>query len=564
MIQAYNLLKDVLSIVETNEKLKIFSHLFLSIIVSLLDLILYNTIALLGRESPINLGTNLSNTQFVITLIIVISLARLFLLYSTVITSATVARSLHLSLVFSYIRLPYKEFKSKEKAFYLNKLSKHIELAIMALFSSLQLFTNSLTIIISGLYILITADFKTILLIFFVALLFWMISIFAKLKLKKVSKNYEAGLNLMMINNLNIISSFREIFFMQSHIKEVKNIDKLVAKTYLSGNSIAFYSSFSRYFLEPIILIAALLFILKDKSLDLTFIKPAIIFSLLRITSVLQTLFSNWTNIIAYKEFVKSVSSDIKFIFKKNKIFNHKKENFIKFKYNKKDIISISNLFYGYKKNDYLINNLNINFKSGLNVLIGDNGCGKSTLLDIITGLVSPEKGIVLFEDIPMWNNSELSKRNIERRKDLLKFIAYVPQEAYIYNESILKNITGTNYIEDIDIELLDVLIDILGLQEISGNNLKLINRNCGENGNKLSGGQRQRLALARSLYKKPRYLFLDESLSAIDENSRMEILEEIQKLKFIKCIILVSHYFIKDNKNISKFLLSKKGIQSL
>ena len=59
MIQAYNLLKDVLSIVETNEKLKIFSHLFLSIIVSLLDLILYNTIALLGRESPINLGTNL-------------------------------------------------------------------------------------------------------------------------------------------------------------------------------------------------------------------------------------------------------------------------------------------------------------------------------------------------------------------------------------------------------------------------------------------------------------------------------------------------------------------------
>ena len=77
--------------------------------------------------------------------------------------------------------------------------------------------------------------------------------------------------------------------------------------------------------------------------------------------------------------------------------------------------------------------------------MIGDNGSGKSTLLDIITGLVSPEKGVVLFEDIPMWDNSELSIRNRERRKDLLKFIAYVPQEAYIYNESILKNITGRN-----------------------------------------------------------------------------------------------------------------------
>ena len=47
----------------------------------------------------------------------------------------------------------------------------------------------------------------------------------------------------MMINNLNIISSFREIFFMKSHEKEVLNIDKLVKETYLSGNSIAFYSS---------------------------------------------------------------------------------------------------------------------------------------------------------------------------------------------------------------------------------------------------------------------------------------------------------------------------------
>ena len=518
----------------------------------------------MGSENSINLGTNLTNTQFVITLIIFISLARLFLLYSTVITSATVARSLHLSLIFSYIKLPYKEFKSKEKAFYLNKLSKHIELAIMALFSSLQLFSNSLTIIISGIYILITADFKTIFLIFFIAFLFWTISIFAKLKLKKVSRNYQTGLNLMMINNLNIISSFREIFFMQSHEEEVKNIDKLVTKTYLNGNSIAFYSSFSRYFLEPIILIAALLFVLKDKSLDLTFIKPAIVFSMLRITSVLQTFFSNWTNVIAYKEFVKSVSYDIKLIFNKNIKYQQKKENIIQFKNNKKDIITISNLFYSHKKNDYLLKDLNISFKSGLNVLIGDNGCGKSTLLDIISGLVSPEKGIVLIEDIPMWNISELSKNNIESRKDLFKYIAYVPQEPYIYNESILKNITGRKSKEECDIEFLKDLIEILGLKEISGNNLQLINRICGENGNKLSGGQRQRLALARSLYKRPRYLFLDESLSAIDESSRNEILEEFQKLKFIKCIILVSHYYIKDNKNLNKFLLSNKDIKAL
>ena len=49
--------------------------------------------------------------------------------------------------------------------------------------------------------------------------------------------------------------------------------------------------------------------------------------------------------------------------------------------------------------------------------MIGNNGSGKSTLLDIITGLVSPEKGVVLFEDIPMWDIYELSKETEKEEK---------------------------------------------------------------------------------------------------------------------------------------------------
>ena len=564
MIQAYRVIKDILGRLENNEKFIIIRHLFLSILVCFLDLILYSTISALGKNVSFLTNNNLNNTQFVIVLIIFISLARLILLYSSVITSASVARSIHLSLIFSYIKLPYKVFKSKEKAYYLNKLSKHIELAIMALFSSLQLFTNALTIIISGFYILISADFRTIFLITVVSLLFWFISIYAKFKLKKVSNNYKKGLNLLMINNLNIISSFREIFFMQNHEEEISNIDNLISKTYMSGNSIAFYSSFSRYFLEPIVLISVLLFILKDRNFDLTFIQPAIILSLLRITSVLQTFFASWANVIAYKDFVRSISTDINFIFKKDKIY-YPKNKVLNFKKSiNKNIISLSNIFYRHDVNNYIFKNLSIDFQTGINVLIGDNGSGKSTLLDIITGLISPESGDVYVEDIQIWGSSSKSKNNIQSKKNLLRQISYIPQEAYIYNESILKNITRKNSLEECDSDHLKLLIDTLGLKKITGKDLEFIDKVCGENGNKLSGGQRQRIALARSLYKKPKYLFLDESLSAIDEESRERILKKLLNFKFLRCTILVSHYYINDSLNIKKYHLSSKGIKLL
>ena len=181
-----------------------------------------------------------------------------------------------------------------------------------------------------------------------------------------------------------------------------------------------------------------IIFIVEDKSLDATFIKPSIILSLLRITSVLQNFFANWSNMIAYKKFLKSVSTDIKIIFKKDKINNQNKEKNIRFKNDNQEIISISNLYYGYKKNDYILNNLNINFKSGLNVLIGNNGCGKSTLLDIISGLVAPEKGVVLIEGVPMWENFVLSRKNIERRKMFCLNIFLMFLKKLIYTTRVL------------------------------------------------------------------------------------------------------------------------------
>ena len=76
MIQAYKVIRDILGRLENNEKFIIIRHLFLSILVCFLDLILYSTISALGKNVSF-LTSNLNNTQFVIFLIIFISLARL-------------------------------------------------------------------------------------------------------------------------------------------------------------------------------------------------------------------------------------------------------------------------------------------------------------------------------------------------------------------------------------------------------------------------------------------------------------------------------------------------------
>ena len=85
-------------------------------------------------------------------------------------------------------------------------------------------------------------------------------------------------------------------------------------------------------------------------------------------------------------------------------------------------------------------------------------------------------------------------------------------------------------------------LIGIIDLQTLVGKDFSYLNRLCGDEGNNLSGGQKQRIALARELYRKPKILFMDESLSAIEKKNQEIILTKIRALDFIKSIIYITH----------------------
>ena len=556
-MQSFIVLNIIFKKVSTKAKYLIIQHLFLSIVVSLLDIFLYFLIASDYKEDLSFGSLVFSPFVLVISTILIISFARLGLLYSTVLTTAFVGTSLHTNLLYSYLKIPYIDFKKKEQGFYINKLAKHVELAIYSLFSCFQLIICVLTLIISSLYVFYSSDFNTIFLISLTGLLFLGFAIYVKEKLNKVSKTHQSDLNNRMLANVELISSFREIFFSQSLNQEIFKENKNIQKTWLNGSFIAFYSNFTRHILEPIILISAVVFLLKDNSLEVIFGNPAILFSLLRAISVIQTLFSSWANLTAYKRFAFSVCTDINYSYQKENLNSIIFEN-LNYSNKSKIKIELKNISFKYNEQKIILDDFSFCFRPGVNLLMGRNGSGKSTLLDIISGLISPDDGEVFIEDIPIWSKSILSEKEKVLKKDTLKNITYLSQNQFIRNDTILKYITGSKMIENCDIELLKKIIEILGMWDFVGKGFIHINRMCGENGNLLSGGQKQKVALARALYQKPRYLFLDESLSNIDTESKIMIIEKIENLKFIKIILLISHDFIEINNNFQKCFLKR------
>ena len=204
-------------------------------------------------------------------------------------------------------------------------------------------------------------------------------------------------------------------------------------------------------------------------------------------------------------------------------------------KYNLTNKITIKDCDFSYNESNKILDNLNFDFKLGrIYGVKGPSGGGKTTLLNILTGLLMPSKGD-LYAD-----NQKITNKNI---KEFQNIIGYVPQNTFLFDASILENITFDFSDEKtIDHEKIKDLLKHLSLIEKINSLKNGLNTNVGERGVNLSGGQIQRIGLARAMYNNPKILILDESTNAIEKDIERKVLSYLKSIKKNMIIILVAH----------------------
>ncbi|MBU79170.1 MAG: ABC transporter [Flavobacteriales bacterium] len=196
------------------------------------------------------------------------------------------------------------------------------------------------------------------------------------------------------------------------------------------------------------------------------------------------------------------------------------------------------------------LKNLSFKVNKGETIgIIGPVGSGKTSIFELIIRLYEPSSGRILI------NNKSLSSFKL---KNIRKIISYVPQNPFLFSDTIADNIKFGKPEAKIT-EIMEACKSASIYEEIKELNLSF-DTILGERGINLSGGQIQRISIARGLLKDPDVILLDDCLSSVDTNTEENILNNLGSKFGKKTKLIVSHR-VSSVKTADKILVVKNGL---
>ncbi|EKB1947471.1 ABC-type lipopolysaccharide transporter PglK [Campylobacter jejuni] len=430
--------------------------------------------------------------------------------------------------VFSkFLNINYEKFTQKNQSEILKSITGEVY-NLSTMISSFLLLMSEIFVVLLlyALMLLINYKITLFLSIFMVLNAFILVKILSPIIKKAGVRREEAMKNFFEILNTNL-NNFK---FIKLKTKEdgvlslFKAQSEAFSKANITNESVA---AVPRIYLEGIgfcVLVFIMVFLVLKNESDISGILSTIsifVLALYRLMPSANRIITSYHDLLYYHSSLDIIYQNLR----------QEEENLGEEKLSFNQELKIYNLSFGYEGKKYLFKNLNLNIKKGEKIaFIGESGCGKSTLVDLIIGLLKPKEGQILIDE------QELNANNT---KNYRQKIGYIPQNIYLFNDSIVKNIT---FGDAVDEEKLNRVIKQANLEHFIKNLSQGVQTKVGDGGSNLSGGQKQRIAIARALYLEPEILVLDEATSALDTQSEAKIMDEIYKISKDKTMIIIAH----------------------
>lgn len=225
-------------------------------------------------------------------------------------------------------------------------------------------------------------------------------------------------------------------------------------------------------------------------------------------------------------------------------------DNNVKFETPIEGNIKFNNLNFAYPNTSTnVLSDINLEIKKGEFVgIMGATGSGKTTIVELLLRLYNTEPDTVLLDD------KDIMGYSLEQVRTS---IAYVPQENFLFKQTIDENIAFA--LPQVDIDKVQKAAFISGISKDIEEFKEGYQTVVGERGVTVSGGQKQRISIARALIKDAPILILDDSLSAVDTLTERHILTELRKIRKGKTTIIIAHR-ITTLESLDKIVVVNNG----
>tara|TARA_B100000945_G_scaffold137689_1_gene109920 strand:+ start:860 stop:2641 length:1782 start_codon:yes stop_codon:yes gene_type:complete len=222
--------------------------------------------------------------------------------------------------------------------------------------------------------------------------------------------------------------------------------------------------------------------------------------------------------------------------------------NRVKKKYKFKGKIEFKNVYFYYKKNEYVIKDLSFKINPGENIaFVGPTGSGKTTLIRLLCRLYEPQRGDILIDDINI--------KNIPL-KELRNMLGVVLQDTFIFSGNVADNLKLSSNIKNKELE---DICKKLGLNNLLNKLPHGLNTYLRERGSNLSSGERQLLSVARVAIRNPKILIMDEATAFMDPSTEATLQKDLKKILEDRTALVIAHRLATIEKS-DKILVLKSG----